>query len=218
MREHFEDMTGRRFGRLVVLEKIKESGKAKYKVRCDCGREKVVLADNLRRGMTTSCGKCYRETKEFAMSRVKDITGKRFGRLVVIKELGNRKVLCKCDCGKEKIINKSHLVDGDIRSCGCLLRNQAKNNQEKYYQDGTYISALKNTEATSRSKSGVRGVCWHSGRGKWRASIGFKGKNYELGLFDDIHDAIKARKEAEDRFYKPVIDAFFEEANNNGNN
>jgi hypothetical protein len=59
-------------------------------------------------------------------------------------------------------------------------------------------------------------VCWHKGREKWRASIGFKGKSYELGLFDDIHDAVKARKEAEERFYRPVIDAF-KEANNNGN-
>lgn len=211
-----QDLTGRRFGRLVALEKMKEPGKAKYKVRCDCGREKIVLADNLKRGMTASCGKSYRETKEFAMARVKNITGKRFGKLVVMKELGDRKVLCQCDCGKEKVVNKGHLVNGDIKSCGCIMSNQAKKNQAKYYADGTYISAIKSTKATSRSNSGVRGVCWHKGKGKWRASIGFKGKSYELGLFDDIQDAIKARKEAEDRFYRPVIDAF-EEANDNGN-
>lgn len=206
-----ENLTGRRFGRLVVLGKIKEPGKAKYKVRCDCGNEKVVLADNLKRGMTTSCGHCYRKTKEFAMARVKDITGKRFGMLVVLTELGKGKVFCKCDCGNVKVINKGHLLNGDIQSCGCLMSQQAKQNQKKYYQGGTYISAIKNTKATSRSKSGIRGVCWHKEKGKWRASIGFKGESYELGYFDTIEAAAKARKEAEDRLYKPIIETFEED-------
>lgn len=203
-----EDLQGVRFGALTVLTKVEGAGKARYKVRCDCGREKIVLADNLKRGMTKSCGHCHKTTKEWSMSRVKDITGQRFGMLVALKELGQRKVLCRCDCGNEKVVNKSHLLHGDIQSCGCLLQKQALQNQEPYYHEGTYIAAIRNTKATSRSKSGVRGVCWHKGKGKWRASICFKGKSYELGLFDDMNDAIKARKEAEEKFYKPIIEEF----------
>ena len=53
-----------------------------------------------------------------------DLTGKRFGRLIVIKRsLSGKKQplwLCKCDCGKERIIQGNHLRNGIITSCGCL--------------------------------------------------------------------------------------------------
>ena len=52
-----------------------------------------------------------------------DLTGKRFGKLTVIKYAFTRKGKtywhCKCDCGNEKDISSTHLVQGDINSCGC---------------------------------------------------------------------------------------------------
>lgn len=54
-----------------------------------------------------------------------DLSGKRFGKLVVIKRVGsnnqgNSMWLCKCDCGKESIVNSQHLKSGQTKSCGCL--------------------------------------------------------------------------------------------------
>lgn len=54
----------------------------------------------------------------------KDLTGQRFGRLVVVKESELRKSNrvtwhCKCDCGKEKDIISKDLVSGKSKSCGC---------------------------------------------------------------------------------------------------
>lgn len=56
-----------------------------------------------------------------------DIAGKRFGRLIAVRPNGkskNRQTtwLCKCDCGKEKTIVRSSIVNGHSRSCGCLFR------------------------------------------------------------------------------------------------
>lgn len=34
---------------------------------------------------------------------------------------------CKCDCGKEKIVRISHMVRGDISSCGCANTERVKN-------------------------------------------------------------------------------------------
>lgn len=52
------------------------------------------------------------------------LTGKRFGKLTVISNApsakGRTRSLCKCDCGKEKIIAHLELTSGDTRSCGCL--------------------------------------------------------------------------------------------------
>lgn len=52
------DMTGQRFGRLVVVEMVPErrGNKLLWRCRCDCGGEKVTAGILLRRGETTSCG------------------------------------------------------------------------------------------------------------------------------------------------------------------
>ena len=52
-----------------------------------------------------------------------DLSGKRFGFLVVKKKIkigyGKYKWLCECDCGGETLVNTYHLKEGDIKSCGC---------------------------------------------------------------------------------------------------
>ncbi len=57
----------------------------------------------------------------------KDLTGKRFGRLTVIRKdghLGEKTAwLCKCDCGNYKRISTDRLTTGKTQSCGCL-RNE----------------------------------------------------------------------------------------------
>lgn len=55
----------------------------------------------------------------------------------------------------------------------------------------------KNQRVRKDNKSGVVGVRWHNATRKWSAFIGSRGKKYHLGLFDDINDAIKTRRQAE---------------------
>lgn len=67
------------------------------------------------------------------------IINSKYSMLTVIKETEslrlpsgqtNRAYLCRCDCGKEKVVRKLHLVRGRIRSCGCIprTRNGMSNN------------------------------------------------------------------------------------------
>lgn len=60
------------------------------------------------------------------MSKPIDLTGERFGRLTAIERAESRNGksmwLCKCDCGKEKIIQAMNLTHGDTKSCGCLQK------------------------------------------------------------------------------------------------
>ena len=193
------DLTGQRFGRLVV---IRDNGGGKITCRCDCGTVKEYNKSNVKQGLTTSCG-CARQGH--AMSHVKNTVGQRFGKLVVLEELAGGKVQCQCDCGAIKTVNKAHLLHGDITSCGCSQKEMAKKNREPFLHDGTDINKIKASKATSRSKSGIRGVCWNERKGKWRANIGFKGKKIDLGYYDNIDDAIAARKAAEEKYYAPVI-------------
>lgn len=55
----------------------------------------------------------------------KDLTGMKFGRLMVIKKVGvntqkHQMYLCKCDCGNEKVIDGYKVKNGNTKSCGCL--------------------------------------------------------------------------------------------------
>ena len=66
------DLTGKRFGRLTVLERAENykytldcglyTTKATWRCKCDCGAECIVIGANLRRGSTRSCG-CLRRDK-----------------------------------------------------------------------------------------------------------------------------------------------------------
>jgi hypothetical protein len=56
---------------------------------------------------------------------IKDLVGRRFGRLTVLEDTGrrkNHKVLweCLCDCGKTVSVKSDQLTSGKTKSCGCL--------------------------------------------------------------------------------------------------
>ena len=58
-----KDITGQRFGHLTVIKRAKQKTSncnAYWHVVCDCGTERVVRGDNLRRYLVTSCG-CTKE-------------------------------------------------------------------------------------------------------------------------------------------------------------
>ena len=61
-----------------------------------------------------------------------DLTGQRFGQLVVIgvDDRGTRKTYfnCQCDCGNVKSVRADSLIAGMIRSCGCLKKEQDREN------------------------------------------------------------------------------------------
>lgn len=70
------------------------------------------------------------------MSNIKDLTGQKFGRLIVIKDSGqrkNRQVVweCKCDCGKTTYVVGQALRNGHTQSCGCLQAERASLSNSK---------------------------------------------------------------------------------------
>lgn len=102
----------------------------RFLCRCDCGVRKLIRIDGLRRGDSRSCG-CLQKESRTRGGWGSDVTGQRFGRLVVLQEsnpyrspsgIKKRRFLCRCDCGTEKTIRLSHLRSGDASSCGCLQK------------------------------------------------------------------------------------------------
>lgn len=58
------NIVGQKFGRLTVIERVEDSkrGNSRWKCRCDCGNETIVLGYHLTSGNTKSCG-CYQKEK-----------------------------------------------------------------------------------------------------------------------------------------------------------
>lgn len=66
------------------------------------------------------------------MGALKDLTGQRFGRLVVIARVGSTQKReatweCLCECGRTIILPSYNLRSGNTKSCGCLSSDEARN-------------------------------------------------------------------------------------------
>lgn len=135
-----------------------------------------------------------------------DLTGQRYGRLTVMgpaENVGERTAWrCVCDCGREVVVRSNRLRSGHTKSCGCLEKGPL-------YVDGTSPDVLRAAKvARKNNTSGVPGVDWWAAKGRWRATICFKGKRHYLGSFESFEEAVKARKRGEERFHDPFLDEY----------
>ena len=205
-----KDLTGQRFGRLVCLEpssQLDKQGGTQWLCQCDCGKQCLAATHQLLCGYKKSCG-CLSHPP------LKDYVGKRFGMLTVLEYAGKRDGMhrwrCLCDCGNETIVGQTLLQGGRTKSCGCLQNSIIKTNMK--FVDGTSVTLLEKTgkRLLKNNSSGYNGVYLNRRTQKWTAQIGFKGKNYNLGSFSRIEDAVDARKKAEDRIYGEFLEWYYQ--------
>lgn len=146
--------------------------------RCDCDGNLVeIRTDQLTNGSAKSCGCLQRETAaKLARQNISqetlnlravrarraakglpsnlnihDLTGRRFGRLKVIKFVGIRnqqsRWRCKCSCGKTTIVTAARLNFGWTKSCRCLQREapekSKKNLRHGHVKDGQASSEYR---------------------------------------------------------------------------
>lgn len=124
------NISGRRYGRLLAIRQVfpSKNRQSQWLCECNCGLTTVVALTYLRTGHTQSCG-CLRAERMKQM-RFMDMTGCRFGRLVV-KSLANKRRKsqihwnCECECGTNVIVAASNLRSGNSNSCGCLQKQTA---------------------------------------------------------------------------------------------
>lgn len=109
----------------------------------------------------------------------KDLTGKRFGRIVVLKKMCERKnkyhvYLCECDCGRKVYRSTTDLMRtlkrSGVYSCGHC----------------TY----------SNSILGIKGVCLSASK-RFESYVYYQGKTYYLGSKDDLFAALELRNQAQ---------------------
>lgn len=200
---------------LTILDVKKENKRKYYLCECDlCSSQKWIRADSVKSGKQMSCG-CLSSATQFKKS---DLTGQRFGRLTVIKQVGKKDGRyiweCRCDCGNTCNVESSVLVSKKKTSCGCykieLIKERRKlafkAHLDKNIIDNTNVSIINREKPIKSNKSGVTGVSWDASRNKWVAQIWFQNKYRNLGRFDKKEDAIRARKEAEENLHKKFLE------------
>lgn len=119
------NLIGKRFGKLTVVGKEKETVNryCVWHCRCDCGNEVNVNTKQLQRGTVSNCG-CVPKTNARNGCQAENLEGRRFGSLTVIRRVENVKGrtcwLCQCDCGNQTRVIAKNLKAGKVKSCGCM--------------------------------------------------------------------------------------------------
>ena len=223
------DLTGQRFERLTVIKRADDyvSPKGAYfpqwLCKCDCGNKKIVAGSSLRSGATTSCG-CYHKERLSETHR-KHNTWELFmtTNIAVGTDCNGRKftidiedwVKCKDICWW--ISNEGYVVTQSIKDKHIKLHRFLMNPPKDMFVDHINGDRANNCKSNLRivtqqqnqmnhsifknNTSGHTGVCWDKGANKWEARIGNKGKTVNLGYFTNKEDAIKARQEAEIKYF-----------------
>ena len=172
---------GNTYTYLTVIERAENSpdGRARWKCKCKCGNETIVLGKHLRSGNTKSCG-CYQKERaiESNMKRGGDLTGLRFGKLTVIgfsrwskatSGKRDRMWLCQCDCGNTCEVKHRYLNCGDTSSCGCI--NSVGNM--------TITRYLNSHNIKYKSEFSFKDFCTENG-GEYRYDFAFLDENKNL--------------------------------------
>lgn len=220
-----KDLKGQRFGRLVVIERaenfILPSGQPQtaWLCQCDCGNILKTRSFSLTNGTTKSCG-CL--AKELRVARMKkyntyDLTGE-YG--IGYTSKGEEfyfdledydKIKDYCwNKHKEYIATRNvsgyilfhRLVMGisDENIAVDHINHNKSDNRKNNLRFVTDSQNSMNRGISSHNTSGITGV--NKCNGKWTARIGVNTKRIFLGNYDNFFEAVKARKEAEEKYYK----------------
>lgn len=123
------DVTGQKFGRLLVLDVLWDETPTKVHCLCDCGREKVIVKRDVISGHTKSCGCYHRDV--CSEVNYKDITDKtnQYGVKAIRPSHQTSQgvwlweFLCHCGNTFVGLPAKVFSETRPTQSCGCTLRS-----------------------------------------------------------------------------------------------
>lgn len=214
------DLTGQKFGRLTVLERLKSvtgsNGKkiVVYRCKCECGNIINVYGKFLRSGDKKSCGCLYNEYHSNA-NKINYKHGMYKTRLYnVWRQMVYR---CNTKTGKSykdyggRGIKVCEEWQNDFMSFHDWAYSNGYNENAKKGEctidrinvNGNYEPSncrWVNSVIQARNKRHKGGISFNKRINKWEAYIGLHRKMKHLGNFDEFESAAQAREEAE-RFY-----------------
>ncbi|WP_294468634.1 hypothetical protein [uncultured Anaerofustis sp.] len=207
---------GKKYGKLTPIEKVIITDpyrKTLWKCECECGNTILKSGQYLLNSKNPNCG-CVPSYP--IPDDVLAMAGKTYGELTVLyvkKEEKKRPMaVCECSCGKIFETKAYTLKNGRTKSCG----HENLKNLEKGYKiqeiarvSNTNITSIIDRKKNKNNSTGYKGVSTLES-GKFRAYIYFQRKQYHLGSFENLEDAVKARKKAEENLYGNFLNWYAE--------
>jgi len=216
------NMVGRIFGKLTVIARDVDKLQNTYwicKCSCESGKTKSVRGSHLKAGRIQSCGCLYNKIRGQKLPNNQFIfrdnykigityDGKEFYYDVedayfieehtwyfdkdgyVITRINNKGVKM------HKLIipsSRNEIIDHKNQ-------NKFDNRKDNLRKCDSSQSAM-NIRRRNHNTSGVTGVGWHKTSNKWRVRINYNKKSVFLGEFENFEDAVKVRKEAEQKYF-----------------
>lgn len=213
------DITGKRFGRLVVKKYYEtRDGIAYWECICDCdnSKSKIINGSNLRKGYTKSCG-CIRK-EGIKQSNKYDLSNNEYGigyckngETFYFDKEDYEKINTYCWGFYNRYVstrpkNKNriyiHRIIMGIENPNIIIDHidrNPRNNRKNNLRVCSQAQNSKNRWIGKNNKTGVLGVCFF--RGKFLANIQCDGKKFYLGSYDCLSDAENARKIAERKYW-----------------
>ena len=224
------DLTGKRFGRLVVIEKSEstQDKKVRWLCQCDCGNQCIVRATCLlRKDFTKSCGCIKREVASETYKKIGtnskkhniyDLTGE-FGIGYTLKgeefyfdleDYDKIKDYC-WNKHKEYIATRNvsgyilfHRLVMDISDENIAvdhINHNKSDNRKNNLRIATRSGNATNRPPYEKSVSGYSGVTFDKTKNKWLVRIYINHKQVNLGCYDNLDEAIAKRLKAEEKYY-----------------
>ena len=221
-----EDLTGRMFGRFIVLCQDEDhvcstNGRrsARWLCQCTCDDKtiKSVLGSELKNGGTKSCGCLAVESlaQRNQKENKKDLSGD-YG--IIWSTNTNEEIYFDLE-DSDKILQHTWFVGGtgyattriDNKSVKMHIylgykkydhhnRNKLDNRKENLWRC-TSEENNRNVSIGKNNTSGFIGVHYDNSRGKYVASICVSGKRMHIGYFENKNDAVIARLQAEAKYF-----------------
>ncbi len=204
------DLTGQKFGRLTVLEKVgKKNRQVTWNCICDCGRKCVVTGDKLRNGNTKSCGCFHKERIKKVNTKHGQNTSK--GQTLIYKIWANMMSRCYNSnhssypyyggrniqvCERWWEFQNFYRDVGKYRPKNMTL--ERIDNNEDYKPSNCKWASMQEQSRNTRTK----GYCWRKDIQKWQASITVNYQNIYLGCFNYKEDAQQVYLEAKEKYHK----------------
>lgn len=105
------------------------------------------------------------------------------------------------DVNKKKVFMHHKLIDVPEGMVVDHINGNGLDNRRSNLRCCTQADNTKNQKLRSTNKTGYTGVQWVESRGRWYVYIMVSYKNIFLGSYDNINDAIEARKIAEEKYF-----------------
>lgn len=214
----FIDLTDRKYGKLKVINRVGfQNGRTIWNCICDCGNECNATTNDLTSGKKKSCG-CLKSEKTIETFTTHGLSKERIhkewrGILHRCKNssashyenYGGRGITV-CDEWKEDFMAfyEWSMQNGYADN----LTLDRKDNDKGYSPDNCrWVTHMENCHNRGKRKdcksshSGVRKTVFRSGNVKYRATICVNYKKINLGYFDTEEEAVKARIEAEKKYW-----------------